>query len=99
MKGEHRYGIRMSLAPHVFTDSLKGMPEALAAVFPATTLQTCIVFSQAPVSRQATRFSNSDAESMIGGMCNSAHTYHFGRVYCRYEIMCFCSDEMGTLNS
>ncbi len=25
------------------TDALKGMPEALAAVFPATTLQTCIV--------------------------------------------------------
>ena len=25
------------------TDGLKGMPEALAAVFPATTLQTCIV--------------------------------------------------------
>ena len=25
------------------TDSLKGMPKALAAVFPATTLQTCIV--------------------------------------------------------
>ena len=25
------------------TDSLKGMPEALAAVFPATTLQPCIV--------------------------------------------------------
>ena len=27
----------------VVTDSLKGMPEALAAVFPVTTLQTCIV--------------------------------------------------------
>src|SRR5882672_1730438 len=27
----------------VFTDGLKGMPDALAAVFPATTLQTCIV--------------------------------------------------------
>ncbi|KVO78187.1 IS256 family transposase [Burkholderia ubonensis] len=26
------------------TDGLKGMPEALAAVFPATTLQTCIVY-------------------------------------------------------
>jgi putative transposase len=25
------------------TDGLKGMPEALGAVFPATTLQTCIV--------------------------------------------------------
>jgi putative transposase len=25
------------------TDGLKGMPEALAAVYPATTLQTCIV--------------------------------------------------------
>ena len=25
------------------TDGLKGMPEALAVVFPATTLQTCIV--------------------------------------------------------
>jgi putative transposase len=25
------------------SDGLKGMPEALAAVFPATTLQTCIV--------------------------------------------------------
>jgi transposase-like protein len=25
------------------TDGLKGMPEALASVFPATTLQTCIV--------------------------------------------------------
>ena len=25
------------------TDGLKGMPEALAAVLPATTLQTCIV--------------------------------------------------------
>ncbi|PTC20387.1 hypothetical protein C0J26_10565 [Pseudomonas baetica] len=25
------------------TDGLKGMPEALSAVFPATTLQTCIV--------------------------------------------------------
>src|SRR3546814_18469070 len=25
------------------TDGLKGMPEALEAVFPATTLQTCIV--------------------------------------------------------
>ena len=25
------------------TDGLKGIPEALAAVFPATTLQTCIV--------------------------------------------------------
>ncbi|TYZ46177.1 IS256 family transposase, partial [Ralstonia solanacearum] len=25
------------------TDGLKGMPEALATVFPATTLQTCIV--------------------------------------------------------
>lgn len=25
------------------TDGLKGMPEALAAVFPATTLQTCVV--------------------------------------------------------
>ncbi len=25
------------------TDGVKGMPEALAAVFPATTLQTCIV--------------------------------------------------------
>lgn len=27
----------------VVTDGLKGMPEAPAAVFPATTLQTCIV--------------------------------------------------------
>jgi transposase-like protein len=26
------------------TDGLKGMPEALAAVCPATTLQTCIVY-------------------------------------------------------
>ena len=25
------------------TDGLKGMPEALGALFPATTLQTCIV--------------------------------------------------------
>ena len=25
------------------TDGLKGIPDALAAVFPATTLQTCIV--------------------------------------------------------
>jgi hypothetical protein len=25
------------------TDGLKGMPEALSAVFPATTLQTCVV--------------------------------------------------------
>jgi transposase-like protein len=27
----------------VVTDGLKGMPEVLAVVFPATTLQTCIV--------------------------------------------------------
>jgi len=40
------------------TDGLKGMSEALAAVFPATTLQTCIVqyanFQNMPTQRAHT---------------------------------------------
>lgn len=40
----------MSTVLIAVTDGLKGMPEALAAVFPATTLQTC---SRAPDPQQA----------------------------------------------
>ena len=39
--GHHTCGVADILV--AVTDGLKGMPEALAAVFPATTLQTCIV--------------------------------------------------------
>ena len=38
MKTRGVQGIRIAV-----TDGFKGMPEAMSAVFPATTLQTCIV--------------------------------------------------------
>src|SRR3546814_7519392 len=66
------------------TDGLKGMPEALEAVFPATTLQTCILH----LIRNSLGYAGwKDRKSLAAALRSEAHTSELQSLVCNSYVV------------